>query len=218
MRLRLFRPRLLFRMSLVSFERPSDSFVYTESIEPGYYVLSYLLRRLNQIHTATTVQFMYNVDTFRVEVQNDTTDQWVIDLPGPLARRLGFTSVGQDDSVRTLVTCAPNSLTVAPGQPYMGTAPVVHVAAKKIANSNLLSSNSGEYNILATVDMTQTQYGQYAVFNSFDIYLNDIDFRTPRNIGDVDFEILDHEFQPIYIDPRFHVVIQLKVYHTDTTK
>jgi hypothetical protein len=185
------------------------------TIEPGHYVLSYLLRRLNLIHAS--IQFQYNADTYRVEVTNTSGGDLTLDISAPLAIRLGFT-VPTVGVVGYTFVAVDSATTVAPSQPFMGTTPVVHVVAKKIANSNLLSSNSGEYNILATVDMTQTPYGAYASFTSPDIFLNDVDFRTPRSIGDVDFEILDSEFNPLYIDPRFHVIIQLKVYHVDTTK
>jgi hypothetical protein len=82
----------------------------------------------------------------------------------------------------------------------------------------MVSSNSKEYDVLATVSMHDTPYGSYASYSARDVFIDDIDFRQPRAISRIDFELLDYKYQPLTIDRRFPVVIQLKVYHTDTVK
>jgi hypothetical protein len=187
----------------------------TGVLATGHYTIDYLLRRINLISTGGDLVFTYNVDTNRVEVDNTTASSITLSVSTELAVRLGFVTV-PSSSVTTI--SIPPGQTIVPSSPYMGTTPVVHVLTKRLANANLLSSNNNEYNVLATVDMSGTKYGGYAVFNSFDIYLNDIDFRSPRTVTDVDFEVVDQQFNPLKIDPRFHVIVHLKVYHVDTRK
>ena len=190
----------------------------TTNIEVGFYSIEQLLARIETISGEPLVVFGYNTDTNRVFVTNGTADIWTVTLSMPIAVRMGFITPTIDGTGNAVITVSANTTVFAAASPYMGTTPVVHVIAKKIATSNLLSSNNGEYNVLATVDMTQTSFGQYASFSSQDIFLHDIDFRSPRQISDVDFELVDNEFQTLPVDPRFHVVIALKVYHTDTKK
>jgi len=110
------------------------------------------------------------------------------------------------------------SALVASRIPVMGTTPVVYVIARQIAMNNMVASDSSEYDVLATVDMHATPHGSYAAFTASDVFIHDIDFRQPMAISRVDFELLDYQYQPLIIDRRFPVVIQLKVYHTDTVK
>ena len=189
----------------------------TGILETGFYTIDYLLRRISSICTGGEIVLTFNVDTQRVNTENNTTSIFSILMSTAVATRLGFTTFlpGVNGVVNVLISPGSSS---ASSTPYMGTTPVVHVLTKRLANANLLSSNNNEYNVVATVDMTGTPYGGYAVFNSFDIYLNDIDFRTPRTVTDIDFEVVDQEFKPLVIDPRFHVVVHLKVYHVDTRK
>ena len=48
--------------------------------------------------------------------------------------------------------------------------------------------------------------------------MDDIEFRTPRSLDQVDVEVLDSNYNVLTIDTRFDVIIQLKVFHTDTSK
>lgn len=102
--------------------------------------------------------------------------------------------------------------------PSLGTTPLVHVVAKQLAMNNMVANNSLEYDVLATIPMHEAQYGQYASYTSPDIFVDDIDFRTARSLTKIDFEIVDHKYNIVKIDPRFPVIIQLKVYHIDTVK
>ena len=190
----------------------------TTTIDPGFYTIENLLARIETVSGEPLVVFGYDTSTNRVFIENGTPDIWTVTLSLPIAVRMGFINPTIDGTGNAVIAVPANTTVFATASPFMGTTPVVHVVAKKIATNNLLSSNNGEYNVLTTVDMTQTPFGQYASFSSQDIFLHDIDFRSPRQISDVDFELVDNEFQTLTIDPRFHVVVALKVYHTDTQK
>lgn len=187
-------------------------------IQSGFYTISRVLEMLN----SAFLGFVFSLDdTNRVRVvqADPNTTPGVIHFSSTIATMLGFTKNSRvNDGFPFWAEREMDLPTVALDMPYFGTTPIVHVLAKKVANNNMLSSNGTEYSVLATVTMTPAEFGQYAVYNAPDIFLDDIDFRSPRSIGDVEFEIVDHAFNPLVIDPKFPVIVQLKVYHTDTKK
>jgi hypothetical protein len=189
------------------------------TVRSDFYSLDALLVSLN-LSVGGNFSLAYDSVQARLTLTNVAAGDRTLTVDAKVASMLGFSSqvssvVGSRVSFLVLFGAAP---LVAVSVPYMGTTPIVHVIASKAANSNLLSSNSVEYSVLASVNMTTSGYGQYAVHEASDLYLGDIDFRSPRNMSDVDFRIVDQNFETLTIDPRFDVIIQLKVFHTDTSK
>jgi len=94
--------------------------------------------------------------------------------------------------------------------------PVVFVASKEVAQGNTVLSDSTQRHIFATIPMTGTARGEYAHFTVTDVYTHDIDYRFPKSLDKVEFEILDFEHNTITIPKQHPVIISLKVYHEDT--
>ena len=140
-------------------------------------------------------------------------------MSSALAYMLGFDVSGRiGPGVMSRFMISEGGSLVASRIPVMGTTPVVYVIARQIAMNNMVASDSSEYDVLATVDMHATPHGSYASYTASDVFVQDIDFRQPMAISRVDFELLDYQYQPLIIDRRLPIVIQLKVYHTDTVK
>lgn len=193
------------------------------ALPTGFYELTRLLTALNA-NVGGNFTFTFNANLGRVVVTSLVDADVGLELDNSLANILGFTGTGPFRSVSTpgrsfftFMEAGDGALT-APSSPHCGCTPLVHVLARKAANGNLLSSNNSEYSVVGSVPMHAAAHGQYAVYTAPDIFLDDIDFRSPRHLGDVDFEIVDAQFKPLVIDPRFPVIIVLKVYHTDTRK
>jgi hypothetical protein len=110
------------------------------------------------------------------------------------------------------------STVVANTRPHMGTTPVVYVTTRQFGINRMIASNNRDYNVIATVSMHDVPYGSYGVFRGVDVFMDDIEFRSPRSLDQVDVELLDSNYNTLTIDPRFEVILQLKVFHTDTTK
>jgi hypothetical protein len=214
-------PNILAGANLVQTVKDGVGITSTVTIRSDFYSLDALMDMLN-VSVGGTFSITYDTTLARVVLTNIAvgTHFFIVDVK--VASMLGFSYAPSATVVVTGSRVAfhvPDSGFVqAVSVPYMGTTPVVHVIASKAANSNLLSSNSVEYSVLASVNMTSAAYGQYAVHEATDLYLGDIDFRSPRNLSDIDFKIVDKNFETLAIDPRFDVIIQLKVFHTDTSK
>jgi hypothetical protein len=212
-------------------KRPSDvapALSVNTSVTPGFYTVQRLLAVLNGIYS-TYVIFSYDVVTERVEVKAivDGNGDRSITVSKELALILGFSNWAVPSVVTGAhpvpadgksVELSEGEISVAARSPSMGTTPIVHIIARKASTQNLLSSNSSEYSVLASVPMTGASYGQYATYTAPDIFVDDIDFRAERTLSNMDFELVDHRFEQLTIDPRFPVVIQLKVFHTDTKR
>lgn len=190
----------------------------------GFYTLEGIVSRLND---RLSLNVSFNQILTRIQIENVSGAEVDLVMSRPFATMLGLTDnqfspnfAPSQVSVLNEVTLkiASGATVVASSVPFIGTTPLVHVLARKAATQNLLSSNSTEYSVLATVLMNRANFGEYATYEAPDVFVDDIDFRTPRNLSDIDFEIVDHLFNPITIDPRFPVIIQLKVFHVDTQK
>lgn len=92
----------------------------------------------------------------------------------------------------------------------------VHIAIRELAQSNLISSTNYNYNILTTVPLHTTQYGDYVTLKSDDLFVDDVDFPRHIDAGTVEVAILDASYQQLYIPPNYNVNVQLKAYHIDT--
>ena len=100
----------------------------------------------------------------------------------------------------------------------MGTTPLVYVVARQVALNRMVASDSKEYNVIATVSLHDVPYGSYGVFRGTDLFMDDVEFRAPRALDQIDVELLDYKYKPLVVDTRYPVILQLKVFHTDTIK
>ena len=110
------------------------------------------------------------------------------------------------------------STVIANVLPSMGTTPLVYVVARQVALNRMVASDSKEYNVIATVSLHDVPYGSYGVFRGTDLFMEDVEFRAPRALDQIDVELLDYKYKPLVVDPRYPVILQLKVFHTDTIK
>jgi hypothetical protein len=139
-----------------------------------------------------------------------------------LANMLGFTDrtlfplIGK--SVYVTMPVVSSYTVVANTRSRMATTPIVYVTTRQFGINRMIASNNRDYNVIATISMHDVPYGSYGVFRGQDIFMDDIEFRTPRSLDQVDIELLDSNYNTLTIDPRFEVILQLKVFHTDTTK
>ena len=200
------------------------------AIPPGFYSIDGLIgvinAQFNALFTFTSENDRVSVSVGGVITPLDANGivEHAIVMDIAMAEKLGLhtnthTVVGSGK--RFLIGSSEDqeiTTTTANTFPHMGTSPVVHILAKEGAMNNMVASNSQEYNVIATVPMNEAAYGTYASYKAPDTFVDDIDFRSARSMQRVDFELLDHNYNPVVIDPRFPVIIQLKVYHTDTRK
>ena len=200
------------------------------TIPPGFYstegLLGVINAQFNQLFT-----FAFENERVSASVGEILTPLGVngivehaIVMGGAMAQMLGIhnnTHTVVESGKRFLIGSSENqevTRVTANTFPHMGTSPVVHILAKEGAMNNMVASNSQEYNVIATVPMNDAVYGAYASYTAPDTFVDDIDFRSARSMQRVDFEVLDHNYNTVVIDPRFPVIVQLKVYHTDTRK
>jgi len=137
-----------------------------------------------------------------------------------MANMLGFTNrtLFPMSGIHVMISCNSSYAAISDSLPRMGTTPVVYVTTRQFGINRMLASNNRDYNVIATVSMHDVPYGSYGVFRGQDIFMDDIEFRSPRSLDQVDVELLDSNYNTLTIDPRFEVILQLKVFHTDTTK
>ena len=150
---------------------------------------------------------------------------YLVQMSHGMADMLGFTvattqvaifPIGTPYGVK--VTVPSGSIVTANAIPSMGTTPLVYVVARQVALNRMVASDSKEYNVIATVSLHDVPYGSYGVFRGKDLFMEDVEFRAPRALDQIDVELLDYKYKPLVIDPRYPVILQLKVFHTDTIK
>ena len=178
-----------------------------------------LFNSLSQFVMSVTVDGYIKVYSTQTEMASDFN----LIMSEALANMLGFTDRTLFPSIRNssvLVTMPVISsyTAVANTRSHMGTTPIVYVTTRQFGINRMIASNNRDYNVIATISMHDVPYGSYGVFRGQDIFMDDIEFRTPRSLDQVDIELLDSNYNTLTIDPRFEVIIQLKVFHTDTTK
>ncbi len=104
----------------------------------------------------------------------------------------------------------------APSPPYMGGEKFAHVAIRELAQGNLIASTGKEYDVLTTVPLHATPYGQYTVQSAADLYTDDVDFPRRVTATAVEVAILDANYDQLTIPVNYNVNVQLKAYHMDT--
>lgn len=94
--------------------------------------------------------------------------------------------------------------------------PYVYITSPQISRNNVLTSDSRNRNILATIPMTGVPRCEYAHYQGVDIYVDNIEYRGPTSLDRVEFEVTDDKHNVLTIPTHTPVSISLKVYHDDT--
>ena len=89
----------------------------------------------------------------------------------------------------------------------------VYVMIKQSCQGNLISSDSSQYNVLACVDLSKTDYGKYACEKSVDPVLDEVVLSDIRSLQIADIEIVDKNFHALKVPRNHDVTILLKVFH-----
>ena len=104
----------------------------------------------------------------------------------------------------------------APNAPNLGGEKLVHVALQPIAQGHMVAANGYEYNVLTTVALDATRYGDYAIQQAADMYTDDADFPRELTAAQVTVQLLDANYEQLYVPTNYHVNVQLKCYHLDS--
>lgn len=155
-----------------------------------------------------------------IRVTNPYLASCTINMSLVMATMLGFTDrvLFPYNGTYVSITAFVGYTRIASDLSHMGTTPIVYVTTRQFGINRMIASNNRDYNVIATVSMHDVPYGSYGVFRGQDIFMDDIEFRSPRSLDQVDVELLDSNYNTLTIDTRFEVILQLKVFHTDTTK
>ena len=94
--------------------------------------------------------------------------------------------------------------------------PYVHITSPQISRNNVLTSDSQNRHILATIPMTGVARCEYAHYTGVDIYVDNIDYKGPTSLDKVEFSVTDDKHNQLTIPEHTPVSISLKVYHDDT--
>jgi len=199
-------------------------------ITEGFYTLTDLLATLNTPDSSLSVAL---TDTGKLQLKltipasgggdpNSTTQDRVF-IEGEnetLFSLLGFqTQRGTKTTIEMKFFRGESTLewsVVAPNIPNMGGEKLVHVSLRPISQGNLVSSNGYEYDILTTVPLHTTKYGDYAVQSAPDLFTDDTDFPRQLTAASAEVELLDAYYEPLHVPTNYHVNVQLKCYHLDS--
>jgi hypothetical protein len=193
---------------------------YAWSIVPGFYSLSMFVDAFNvsAAKPAYLTLAVSNTGYTRFVNSGVGARNAPIQMSVSMSDMLGFTDRALFPIVLgVVVVTVLSAVTVtANAIPRMGTTPVVYVVARQLAVNRMIASDSRDYNVLATVSLHDVPYGSYGVYRGVNMFMDDIEFRTPQSLNQLDVELLDINYMPLTVDVRFPVIIQLKVFHTDT--
>ena len=195
------------------------------SIPWGFYTRDQFVSKFNSSYWKNPTIQMSVSDIGKIQLQS-MTSAYYVDLKADMANMLGFTAVTTQVTVSppnqygwaVRVSVLAGGMVTANAIPSMGTTPLVYVVARQVALNHMVASDSKEYNVIATVSLHDVPYGSYGVFRGKDLFIEDVEFRNPRALDQIDVELLDYKYQPLVVDKRYPVILQLKVFHTDTIK
>lgn len=213
-----------------TFQGAVDGIGYQWALPPGYYTQSQLV---NEFNKQTELEYPPGGRVIKMSVSDLGFMQFYTTSGGSclvlmqydMAQMLGFTVATTQVAIlptgtnfRVRVTVPSGSTVTANAIPSMWTTPLVYVVARQVALNHMVASDSKEYNVIATVSLHDVPFGSYGVFRGKDLFIEDVEFRVPRSLDQIDVELLDYKYKPLVIDTRYPVILQLKVFHTDTIK
>ena len=208
---------------------PGTGVGYYWRIPEGFYTRDEFISKFNTMTISEDNKLKMAINEDGYMLFYTTSGSYTFQMQISMARMLGFhifnsnvTKLTDTASVirgwAVQVTVPAGSIVVANALPFMGTTPLVYIVTRQLAMNRMTASDSKEYNVIATVSMHDVPHGSYGVFRGGDIFMEDVEFRTPRALDQIDVELLDYKYRPLKVDARYPVSIQLKVFHTDTVK
>jgi hypothetical protein len=202
--------------------RDSVNAVQVVAIPNGTYTPNQLMTILN----TNTSGLVHTIDpvTHKLRVQSVLSFYMVNTADGnALGDILGITTstplagVGITDTLATTALVQFDAWQVqAPHVPNLGGEKLVHVSLQPISQGNLVAGDGYEYNVLTTVALDTTPYGDYTIQKAGDLFTDDTDFPRELTAAAVLVELLDASYKPLRVPPNYHVNVQLKCYHLDS--
>jgi len=188
------------------------------------------LRRCEYDSSANVFKFYFSPVLTDVVSPSNTTDVWTyggtygddltmvldkvrIDASPSLLRMLGL---GDDHELQLPTDASMTIQQSVNGGCVNMDIPYVYITSPQISRNNVLTSDSRNRNILATIPMTGTPRCEYAHYTGVDIYIDNIEYRGPTSLDRVEFEVTDDKHNVLTIPTHTPVSISLKVYHDDT--
>ena len=105
------------------------------------------------------------------------------------------------------------------GKPNVGGCKLVHVSIPEMGRNNMIANSTNgrtmNRNVVVTVPLNDTAYGEYACLSTDDAYVDDIDYKNPLNIQKATIELLDENFKPLTVPRNYPVHMSFKVYYGD---
>jgi hypothetical protein len=105
------------------------------------------------------------------------------------------------------------------GKPNVGGCKLVHVSIPEMGRNNMIANSINgrtmNRNVVVTVPLHETAYGEYACLSTDDAYVDDIDYKNPLNIQKATIELLDENFNALTVPRNYPVHMSFKVYYND---
>jgi len=183
------------------------------SIPEGQYDVDSLVVALNAASGDFT--FSHNGTSFVItNVSGGTTA--IRTTSSDLFELLGFQDQIVKGTTEYVLSFASSDVFVG-GLPNLGGEKVVFVMSHKLAHANMCFGGDGtQYDCVAHVDFTQTDYGQSSIFRVDDIDAHDIDFYYHNNLDVVTLYLYDSRFRDLILPNNYHLRIVLRAHHKDT--
>lgn len=203
------------RVSLVMCRTINSQYNITEGVND---VISYSYNNIPD--TVVIPEGQYNVNEYMAYV-NGYQNDFVLTLH-PTNSRFVWTSAGapltifQTDSDETLgltedlIDSVGGEELTSPLLPDLSGLSVIHVSSEKLGHGNSVLTNSTTGNILSSIPVN-TPFGLPIVYlsdttNSSDNHT----FITSQNLnGNIDIELLDHNYKPLRLRSEVHLVFKL---------
>ena len=173
----------------------------------------YFTPRLTGVVSPSNLTTTYVYEGTYADVLTTTVNTVTFAGDTSLLRMMGF----KKDNVLTLPTSANMTIlqSISGGCPNMDI-PCVHITSPQIARNNVLTSDSQNRHILATIPMTGVSRCDYGHYTGVDIYVDNIDYKGPTSLDKVEFIVTDDKHNQLTIPEHTPVSVALKVYHDDT--
>jgi hypothetical protein len=91
----------------------------------------------------------------------------------------------------------------------------IYVCLTNVLNHANFITTNGHNNVLACVDMSNTEYGNVAVFNTDDIYVYGMEFTQVVDLRRFNIKLFDQNWDSVYIPPSYDVTCIVKIFHED---
>lgn len=100
--------------------------------------------------------------------------------------------------------------------PSMGGPSIVHVLLAELAQSNMVDVRDGTpYDVMVTICLSGTPYGQKFIFEADDLFVNDIDYEDHRHPSVIEMRVVDSKMRQLYLPFNTSIDVVLKCFHAD---